>query len=180
MDRRLVQRYRCEYGLFRVVETALIMPRIAAGFAGVDDFLSVAQTTANRRKSRAGRSLELHLAHVFDEERVRYDANRATEGNRKPDFLFPGVEAYRSGRRTLMLGVKTTAKDRWRQVLDEAARIPEKHLFTLSEGVSPSQFQQMVEAKVQLVVPAANVPKFAREMRPRLLTLSSFISLVRT
>jgi hypothetical protein len=30
-----------------------------------------------------------------------------------------------------MLGAKTTCKDRWRQVLTEAIKIPHKHLFTL-------------------------------------------------
>ena len=78
-----------------------------------------------------------------------------------------------------MLGVKTTVKDRWRQILDEASRIPEKHLFTLSEGVSPDQFSQMEGAGVQLVVPAANVSAFPAAIRPKLLTLVGFIGLVR-
>jgi type II restriction enzyme len=79
-----------------------------------------------------------------------------------------------------MLGVKTTVKDRWRQVLDEAARIPEKHLFTLAEGVSPEQFAQMEEAGVRLVVPASNVTRFPAEVRARLLTLADFVGIVTT
>jgi hypothetical protein len=178
-DRRLVDRYRCEFGLFKVVETAHVLPLIGTGFPTVDDFLGVAQTVANRRKSRAGRSLELHLARIFTEERVPFEAGARTEGNRQPDFLFPSGAAYRAGRPTRMLGVKTTVKDRWRQVLDEASRIPEKHLFTLSEGVSPDQFTQMQEARLQLVVPAANVHKFPVAVRPHLATLADFIDLVR-
>lgn len=126
VDRRLVDRYRCEFGLFRVVETAHTLPRIEAGFPSVDAFLTVAQTVANRRKSRAGRSLELHLARAFDEEGIAYDAGKQTEGNRTPDFVFPSIDAYREGVPTRMLGVKTSVKERWRQVLDEAALIPEK------------------------------------------------------
>lgn len=178
-DERLVERYRCEFGLFKVVETAHTLPLISAGFRTVDEFLAVAQTVANRRKSRAGRSLELHLAKVFDEERVRYEAGRMTEGNRKPDFVFPSIAAYHDGQFTRMLGVKTSVKERWRQVLDEAARIPEKHLFTLSEGVSPDQFSQMREAHLQLVVPRGNVVKFPAAVRPKLLTLERFVALVR-
>lgn len=36
-----------------------------------------------------------------------------------------------------MLAAKTSTKDRWRQVLDEAGRIPDKHLFTIAPaGIS--------------------------------------------
>jgi hypothetical protein len=178
-DRRLVERYRCEFGLFRVVEAAHTLPLITAGFPSVAEFLAVAQTVANRRKSRAGRSLELHLARVFDEEGVRYDTGETTEGNRKPDFVFPSIAGYRADRPTRMLGVKTSVKDRWRQVLDEAAKIPEKHLFTLSEGVSPDQFSQMEGARLRLVVPQGNVQKFPTAIRPKLLTLANFVRLVR-
>ena len=177
-DRRLVIRYQCEYGLYQVVESALTMPRIKAGFRSVDEFITLAQEVANRRRSRAGRSLELHLATIFDEVEIAYESNKTTEGKRRPDFLFPDQATYLSGAPTRMLGVKTTVKDRWRQVLDEAARIPEKHLFTLSEGVSEDQFSQMESAKLRLVVPESNVRMFPKSVRPKLLTLSGFIKLV--
>lgn len=178
-DFRLVERYACEYGLFRVVEAHDVLPSITGGFRTVDGFLSVAQRVANRRKSRAGRSLELHLAKIFDEEGVTYDARPATEANRRPDFVFPSIAAYRLGRQARMLGAKTSVRERWRQVLDEAARIPDKHLFTLSEGVSPGQFAQMEESRITLVVPEGNLPKFPLEIRPKLMTLASFVGLVR-
>ncbi len=178
-DRRLVERYRCEFGLFRVIEAAHTIPLVTDGFSTVEEFLAVAQTVANRRKARAGRSLELHLARVFDEESVTYQTGATTEQNRKPDFVFPSIEAYREGRPTLMLGVKTSVKDRWRQVLDEAARIKEKHLFTLSEGVSPGQFDQMEGAGLRLVVPAQNIRSFPASIRPRLTTLAGFIGTVK-
>ena len=179
VDRRLVDRYRCEFGLFKVVESAHTLPLVRSGFVTVDEFLAVAQTVANRRKSRAGRSLELHLAQVFDEESVNYDTGVTTEGNRRPDFIFPSIASYQAGQTTQMLGVKTSVKDRWRQVLDEAARIPEKHLFTLSEGVSPDQFSQMEGAGLRLVVPAGNRKHFPPAVRPRLMTLADFVGVVR-
>jgi hypothetical protein len=144
----------------------------------VDEFLAVAQTIANRRKSRAGRSLELHLRAIFDEEGVEYETGQTTEANRKPDFVFPSINAYRTGAPTRMLGVKTSVKERWRQVLDEAAKIPSKHLFTLSEGVSPDQFDQMAGAGLTLVIPKANLGKFPQIVRSKLLTLSQFVELV--
>jgi hypothetical protein len=178
-DRRLVERYRCEFGLFKVVEVAHVMPLVESGFTSVDNFLTVAQAVANRRKSRAGRSLELHLARIFDEERVTYDSGRPTEGNRRPDFVFPSIAEYHAGRPTRMLGVKTSVKDRWRQILDEAALIPEKHLFTLAEGVSRQQYDQMAGSGVRLVVPKANLSKFPEAVRSELITLAEFVHLVR-
>jgi hypothetical protein len=151
---------------------------ISSGFTTVDDFLAVAQTVANRRKARAGRSLELHLATIFEEEHVAHESGKTTEGARRPDFLFPSFDTYHAGKPTRMLAVKTSVKERWRQILDEAARIPDKHLFTLAEGVSPEQFRQMAEARVHLVVPAANIVKFPASVRDELLTLSSFIDMV--
>ena len=44
-----------------------------------------------------------------------------------------------------MLGVKSTRKDRWRQVLAEADRIDDKHLLTLETAISrirPTKWQQ--------------------------------------
>ena len=78
-----------------------------------------------------------------------------------------------------MLAVKTTCKDRWRQILNEANRIPTKHLLTLQEGVSEGQFKEMSEAGVQLVVPAPLASSFPESVRPHLQTLESFIGDVR-
>ena len=51
-----------------------------------------------------------------------------------------------------MLGVKSTSKDRWRQVLTEADRIPQKHLCTLEAVISAKQTDEMPQ--LTLVVPA--------------------------
>lgn len=58
-----------------------------------------------------------------------------------------------------MLAVKTTMKDRWRQILNEANRVEHKHLLTLQDGISETQFKEMVEAKVTLVVPKTIIEK---------------------
>jgi hypothetical protein len=78
-----------------------------------------------------------------------------------------------------MLAVKTTIKDRWRQVLEEADKIPKKHLYTLAEGVSLAQFRQISAAGLTLVVPRENVRKFPEEIRSELLDLNDFIRLIR-
>ncbi|MNT78016.1 Type-2 restriction enzyme EcoRII [compost metagenome] len=74
-----------------------------------------------------------------------------------------------------MLAVKTTCKDRWRQVLNEANRVDRIHLFTLQEGVSPHQFAEMKDANVKLVVPKPLHTKYPDEVRDKLMTLNDFI-----
>lgn len=186
-DRRLMRRRDCEFEIFRSVEEAVELPVIRAGFSTVDDFIARAQTILQRRKARSGRSLELHARHIFVEERLREDQEFAhqpeSEPGRRPDFLFPSVAAYRDPTfpetRLRMLAVKTTCRDRWRQVLNEADRVPRKHLLTLQEGISESQFREMTDAGVQLVVPAPLTAKYPKAVQPHLQTLESFIGDVR-
>ena len=60
---------------------------ITKGFSDVDEFVKVANMVLNRRKSRAGKSLEHHLAAIFDGNAIQYSAQAVTEGNKKPDFI---------------------------------------------------------------------------------------------
>ena len=78
-----------------------------------------------------------------------------------------------------MLAAKTTVKDRWRQILNEADRIPRKHLLTLQDGVSENQFREMKAAAVQLVVPASLHDRYPASVRPHLMSLEQFLSEVR-
>ncbi len=78
-----------------------------------------------------------------------------------------------------MLAAKTTCKDRWRQILNEADRIQVKHLLTLQEGVSENQFKEMTEAGVKLVVPRALHDSYPKDIRQNLLSLKEFINNVR-
>ena len=107
-----------------------------------------------------------------------------SENGKKPDFLFPSAAAYRDPSfpqtQLRMLASKTTVKDRWRQILNEADRIDRKHLLTLQEGVSEPQFAEMRAANVQLVVPAKLIGKYPKAIRAELMTLDSFIYEVRT
>jgi hypothetical protein len=105
------------------------------------------------------------------------------ESGKRPDFLFPSQAAYEDPdfptSRLRMLAVKTTCKDRWRQITREADRIEAKHLLTVQEGVSEAQFREMREADVQLVVPAGLHDAFPKSVRPYLITFESFIADVR-
>lgn len=180
VDERLMIRRACEYEMFLSIEAVHVLPRLQQGFDSVDDFISYGNSVSNRRKSRSGRSLELHLDALFREEGVSFSHGEVSEGNKKPDFLFPSVSAYRRGERPLtMLAAKTTCKDRWRQILNEADLIPEKHLMTLQEGVSINQFQEMRTEGVTLVVPARLHRSYPAAIRAELMTLEAFLHLVR-
>lgn len=182
-DKRLLRRRDCEFEIFRSVEEATELPTIQAGFTTLDDFISRAQTVLQRRKARSGRSLELHTREILIEERFRegvdFQHGPQSEPGRRPDFLFPSQDAYRDPKfpadRLRMLATKTTCRDRWRQVINEADRIPVKHLLTLQEGVSEAQFREMTQASVQLVVPEPLIGKFPASIRADIQTLESFM-----
>jgi hypothetical protein len=186
-DDRLLRRRECEFEIFRSVEQAVELPHITAGFTSIDAFISRAQTILQRRKARSGHSLELHLRSIFVEERLiegkHFAHQPESEPGKRPDFLFPSAAAYHDAtfprNRLRMLAVKTTCRDRWRQILNEADDIPAKHLLTLQEGVSETQFREMTHAGVHLVVPSGLFDKFPKSVRPHLQTLESFIGDVR-
>ena len=187
VDRRLLSRRECEFQVFRSVEEATAMPLISDGFSSMSDFVALAQTILQRRRSRAGRSLELHVRELFVEERLReghdFQYQPETELKKRPDFLFPNEQRYRDdaypAERLMMLAVKTTARDRWRQVVTEADRVKIKHLLTVQRGVSENQFREMVGAGVKLVVPSPLIHQYPRSVQPHLQTLESFIADVR-
>lgn len=179
-DDRLIRRRDCEYSLFRAVEEAFTLPRVREGFETVDAFIALAGAITNRRKARSGRSLELQTVQIMEEEGVPYSHGEVSERGKRPDFIFPSIQRYHEPGwpvdRLRMLAAKTTCKDRWRQVIDEADRIPVKHLLTLQQGVSVTQFEQMEAAGVRLVVPSSLHRSYPEAVRDRLTTLGSFLS----
>ncbi len=174
-----------EYTLFRAIEHARYGDIVARGFASVDDFVVMANQVLNRRKSRAGKSLEHHLSAIFDENRIRYTAQAVTEGNKKPDFLFPSQEAYHNAAfpidKICTLAAKTTCKDRWRQILNEADRLRDdnKYLCTMQQGISAAQMDEMQAEKVILVVPKVYHSAYPKEKRDRIWTLGRFVKYVK-
>lgn len=186
-DRALLAWMEREEVLFRTLEKHLLGERLRQGFVrdndpDVEGFFGYSLSVQNRRKSRAGSALENHVEIVFRRLGVRYARGVVTERGNRPDFLFPGAEEYRDtafpGERLTMLGTKTTAKDRWRQVTKEADRIELKHLLTLEPAISEKQTDQMRESQVQLVVPYPLHHHFSIAQQGWLMSLRDFIELV--
>ena len=169
--------------LFRTLEKHLIGERLSQGFDGdVDGFISFSLSVQNRRKSRAGLALENHLEILFRECGIRYTRTPKTENKSKPDFIFPGIEEYRNPEYNplalTMLGVKSSCKDRWRQVLAEADKIEQKHLLTLEAAISKNQTDEMAAKQVQLVLPEELHGSYSEEQRSWLMNVTQFTDLV--
>jgi hypothetical protein len=186
-DETLVAWIDQETILFKTLEKYIVEKALKSGFgtSGIDveAFIQFSLSVQNRRKSRAGFSFEHHLAYIFDCNQIQYSKGYKTERNNKPDFLFPGINYYRDFEFNVqlltMLGVKTTAKDRWRQVLSEAERIEQKHLITLEPAISFNQTEEMIAQKVQLVIPQPLILTYTNEQQKNIINLSDFINVLR-
>ena len=184
-DRILVYWTESEYRLFKAIEYNKYGARVRQGFDNIDDFMAIANQLSNRRKSRAGKSLEHHLEAIFDGNSLNYSAQAITEERKKPDFIFPSIEAYHdmtfNADDIITLAAKTTCKDRWRQILNEADRRKDKpkYLCTLQQGISSNQIEEMHTEQVVLVVPKQYIKTFPADRYDMIWPISRFISFVK-
>lgn len=182
-DTALIAWWDTEEAMFRQLEGELINQKLFHGFVDAEDFLSFSQMIRQRRSSRAGRALENHLAFLFDEKKICYSWGKITEQNKKPDFIFPSIQDYLNPAfptsRLTMLGVKTSCKDRWRQVLSEAKRITDKHLFTLQPGITQNQTDEMIASRLQLIVPQSVHSTYTEKQRQWLWNIERFVERAR-
>jgi hypothetical protein len=169
--------------LFRTLERYIVQIRIEKGFTDVDDFVKFSLSVQNRRKSRVGFALENHLSEIFNRHGLAFSQGQVTENRARPDFIFPGIDQYHDPvfpvNRLTMLGSKSTCKDRWRQVLSEANKIRDKHLFTLEPGISQNQTDEMQDKMLQLVLPDKLHDSYLESQRAWLMNLDAFIGLVK-
>lgn len=182
-DETLLRWIQREEELFRALEKTVVQEKLDHGFDGVDDFIKYSLSVQNRRKSRMGYALQHHLKALLDAYKISYNSQTTTEGKNTPDFLFPGKKEYHNpnfnNEYLTMLAAKSTVKERWRQVLTEANRIPEKHLCTLEPGISVDQTNEMKQRKVKLVIPGKLLEEtYTASQRKEAMTINDFLSLV--
>lgn len=177
-----------EEKLFRRLERHVVSDRLEQGFisadgADIDGFIKFSLSVQNTRKARAGYALEHHVEEILRAHQIRYSRGANTENRSKPDFLFPGISEYNDPRFPVallnMLGVKSTCKERWRQVLSEAERIDHKHLLTLEPGISDNQTDEMKAKNLRLVVPLAIHDTFRNSQRQWMMDVSGFLDYLR-
>jgi hypothetical protein len=152
-----------EYAIFRVHElrfraaqVAQLLARGGAGpirnmvleFAKLDAiFLSASQT----RKSRAGRSFEHHMQRLFHDGRVRHQEQMVLSG-RRPDFILPDIDTLNKRGDAIIVSLKTTLKERWKQVGMERSG-GSLFLATVDDRVSSEVIAEMQHQNIFLLVP---------------------------
>lgn len=177
-----------EERLFMSYERHIVGERLAEGFfhdgvADVDGFVKYSLQVQNRRKSRAGFALGHHVEALLDLHNIPHKREATTEKRNGPDFLFPNEARYHDpawpAADLLMLAVKTSCKDRWRQVLAEADRIAPKHLLTLEPGISQTQTDEMRKERLRLVLPASLHASYRPAQQGDLSSVAQFLELAR-
>ncbi len=180
-DEQLVRLIDEEYKLYKMVERKVYQSDVTRLFRDIDEFLKTALSILQARKSRAGRSLENHVEYLLRQAGIPHQMRQVVDGT-CPDILIPGKAEYEDrsypDAKLFMVGLKMTCKDRWRQVLKEAPRIPRKHILTLQKGISGRQLGEMRDAQVTLIVPES-LHRDYRDNRGEILSVHAFIDSLR-
>ena len=188
-DSALVIWQEQETHLFRLLERHLLSEQLNALMknewrAGVkvDEFISIAKSALNRRKSRAGLGFQNHIEKVLKVHGIRFVAQGRTERNERPDILIPSEEEYRDlkydEKLLRMLAAKTTLKERWSQVCREADRIKTKHIITIDPSLTPSLIAEIAAHDLQLVVPSPLQTLYPQ--KAKLMTFADFLDEVKS
>ncbi|MDY7011181.1 MAG: type II restriction endonuclease [Planctomycetota bacterium] len=171
-----------EYRLFKMAERYLCGSMVQRMFHSIDDFLKTAATILNRRKARAGWALEHHVERLLSDAKIPFEMRPDIDG--KPDVIIPSRDAYLASdypeSKLIVLGIKRTCKDRWRQVLNEAKRVTRKHLLTIQPGISSSQITEVEQAQLTLIVPRKLHRMYPGSEQSKLLEVEKFVCSVQS
>jgi len=184
-DDALFRWIEAEAAMYRGWEDRKIAKRLRDGFVdSVGDpdvavFRQFSMSIRQSRVSRAGGALQYHFRELLELAHIPFVMEPEIDGGEVPDFLFPSKQAYEDTdfpeSKLRMLAAKFTAKDRWRQVLNEARRIRSKHLLTMEAGISVKQRRLMKDALLTLVLPKAVRDKYGADDQPDIMTVRSFL-----
>lgn len=138
-DRYLGAALDAESDLFFAIERVLGERKLQAslkdGRVDFDRIIAITQSLFQSRRSRRGESLQNHFAAILTHEGVPFTAQCTTEAGEIPDFIIPSCGQYHDSEypasKLRMVGCKTVVRERWRQWLNEAARIEIKYGLTV-------------------------------------------------
>ena len=184
-DHALMRWVEAEAAAFRTWEDARIARRLHEGFvdttgtADVSGFRAFTMTLRQSRVSRAGGALQNHTARVLDAHKVRFEAQATTEKGERPDFLFPGSVEYADpsypAHRLRLLAAKFTLKERWRQILNEGARVAEKHVITMDGAITRATLASIGDSHLRVVMPRSLRDTYVGTMRDQILTVRDLL-----
>jgi hypothetical protein len=159
-DAYLTSALDTESELFFAIEAALGQQELnamTARGANLEEVLAFAMSKHQARKARRGLSLQNHLEVLLDRSGIPNSPQCTTEPGETPDFIIPGCREYHDpdfpAERLFMVGCKSKLRDRWRQHLNEARRIPIKFHVSLDADLSDDLMERMHEGGLRLFLP---------------------------
>lgn len=111
-------------------------------------FLSVSQS----RKQRGGKDFELQVQALLERANIPFEAQPREE---RVDLILPNRQLWERDRaRAVLLSLKRTLRERWRQVADELQmlRCPNTYLVTAEESLTESVVQEIFRRNIYIVV----------------------------
>ena len=189
IDTALAAWYSFTAEMFRGLEEHIIGTDFNRHFANkeridLDTFFEVSRRYQNSRFKRAGDSWESHLDAALHRTGVHYCWNkRKLADGVKPDFLFPSREIYTTdstppGTVTFM-GAKTTAKERWLQLVGEAAGASERYLATMDRELNREVLITMKGKRVIPVIPESWIKKYYTDEPEGIISFADFIVILK-
>lgn len=130
-----------------------VIATIVIGYPRIDALLLSA---SQQRKSRAGYSFEHQIEQMLRDGAVPFEKQVIIEAKKKPDFILPSFALFKDKKRkksdALVLSLKTTLRERWKQVQREILNC-DLFLATVDENIAANAIEDMRSLGIALVVP---------------------------
>jgi hypothetical protein len=160
-DTRLDELLKAETAFFLAMQSAIgnaVLKEMAEhGELNIVDVAAFVMKLQQAAKSRRGYSLQNHFELILREHGVPYKAQATTERNERPDFLIPGEAEYRDPTfpqaRLRMVAAKSRVRERWKDVLEQADRIPQKYFLTVDEDMAEEKIRKMRSKNLRVFMP---------------------------
>ncbi|MBL8923366.1 MAG: hypothetical protein JNJ54_31225 [Myxococcaceae bacterium] len=182
LEKTVDEESRLYFGIEKVVNERKLRQMVEDG-AQLNALLAFALSIFQSRKARRGLSLQSHFGALLTREGIPYTPQCLTERGETPDFVIPGQTHYSDRafpeKWLRMVACKSAVRERWRQILNEAERIPEKYLLTLDPELSADLLSNMESERLKSFVPASTKRK-AYALIPSVETVGDLIARLNT
>jgi len=117
-----------------------------------NEFQDFYKSILQSRRSRAGGSLQNHVAYLFRVLSYPFEVQQVINGT--PDFILPNALLYsQNPGECILVTAKRTLRERWRQIITEGFRSPQYFLITIDEKQTGHNLREMAGHRIYLVVP---------------------------
>lgn len=139
-----------------------------------NEFQDFYKSILQSRRSRAGGSLQNHIAYLFRILAYPFEVQQVINGT--PDFILPNASLYRQNPgECILVTAKRTLRERWRQIITEGFRSPQYFLITIDEKQTRQNLREMAGHRIYLVTPERlKLGKEHYRMSGNVISLKSF------